>query len=255
MTDWKKGEKMSEKKTVLVTGGTRGIGKAVCKRLAADGYQVYLTYSSKPDLAEAVCGQIRESGGQAQSFALNVADWDAVDNFFATHIKNKVFLAALVNNAGITKDGLLVRMNRAQWEDVLAVNLSGTFVCLQQAAKIMMKQRFGRIVNMSSIAGQAGNAGQANYSASKAGVIGLTKTAARELASRGITVNAIAPGFIETDMTAVLPEGVREHYLSQIPCGRLGSVEDIAGACSFFCSPESGYVTGQVLGVNGGLSC
>ena len=137
----------------------------------------------------------------------------------------------------------------------LAVNLSGTFVCLQQAAKIMMKQRFGRIVNMSSIAGQAGNAGQANYSASKAGVIGLTKTAARELTSRGITVNAIAPGFIETDMTAVLPEGVREHYLSQIPCGRLGSVEDIAGACSFFCSPESGYVTGQVLGVNGGLSC
>ncbi len=248
-------DEICEQKTVVVTGGTRGIGEAVCKRLAADGYQVYLTYSSKPDLAEAVCTQIRKKGGQASAFALNVADWDAVENFFAMQIKNKVFLAALVNNAGITKDGLLIRMNRTQWEDVLAVNLNGTFACLQQAAKIMLKQRFGRIVNLSSVAGQTGNAGQANYSASKAGVIGLTKTAAKELASRGITVNAIAPGFIQTDMTAVLPDNVREQYLSQIPCGSLGSVDDIAAACSFFCSPESGYVTGQVLGINGGLFC
>ncbi len=246
---------MEELKTVLVTGGTRGIGKAICHRLAADGFQVYLTYSSKPELAESVCEEIRSNGGKAESFLLNVADWDGVEEFFATHIKGKVYLAALVNNAGITKDGLLIRMNRSQWNDVLAVNLSGTFACLQQAAKIMLKQRFGRIVNLASVSGQMGNPGQANYSASKAGVIGLTKTAAKELASRGITVNAIAPGFIETDMTAALPEEVRGQYLGQIPSGILGSVEDIAGVCSFFCSPDSAYVTGQVLGVNGGLFC
>lgn len=246
---------MEELKTALVTGGTRGIGKAICKRLAADGFQVYLTYSSKPELAETVCEEIRSNGGKAESFSLNVADWDGIEEFFAAHIKGKVYLAALVNNAGITKDGLLIRMNRLQWNDVLAVNLTGTFACLQQAAKIMLKQRFGRIVNLASVSGQIGNPGQANYSASKAGVIGLTKTAAKELASRGITVNAIAPGFIETDMTAALPEDVREQYLSQIPSGNLGSVEDIAGVCSFFCSPDSAYVTGQVLGVNGGLFC
>ena len=179
------------RKTVLVTGGTRGIGRAIVKSLAARDYQVYFTYVSRPELARGLCDEIAEAGGMVRGFQLDVGDWDAVEEFFASEIKDKVFLEVLVNNAGITMDGLLVRMKREQWEQVLAVNLTGAFVCLQQAAKIMIKQRQGRIVNISSVSGQAGNAGQANYCAAKAGLIGLTKTAALELAPRGITVNEI----------------------------------------------------------------
>ncbi len=239
--------------TALVTGGTRGIGRTVANALARQGYQVYFTYVSRPELAREVCAEIEEAGGRAESFQLDASDWDAVTDFFKSEIKDKVRLDVLVNNAGITKDGLLVRMKREQWEQVLNVNLTGSFICLQQAAKIMMKQRYGRIINITSVVGQMGNAGQANYAASKAGMIGLTKSAALELAPRGITVNAVAPGFIETDMTTALTEEVRAKYLENIPAGALGSARDIASAITFLASPETGYITGQVLGVNGGL--
>jgi 3-oxoacyl-[acyl-carrier protein] reductase len=240
-------------KTALVTGGTRGIGKAIVKRLAASGYQVYFTYVSRPELAEAVCAEVAGAGGTARGYLLDASDWDAVDTFFSEQIKDKVSLDVLVNNAGITKDGLIMRMKREQWEQVLTVNLTGAFVCLQQAAKIMLKQRRGRIVNISSVVGQMGNAGQANYCASKAGLIGLTKAAALELGSRGITVNAIAPGFIETDMTETLPPEVRAKYLERIPLGSLGSAQAIADAVAYLASDQASYITGQVLGINGGM--
>jgi 3-oxoacyl-[acyl-carrier protein] reductase len=240
-------------KTALVTGGTRGIGKAIVKKLAASGYQVYFTFVSRPELAKAVEAEVAAAGATATGFQLDASDWDAVAQFFSEQIKDKVHLDVLVNNAGITKDGLLVRMKREHWEQVLTVNLTGTFICLQQAAKIMVKQRFGRIINITSVVGQTGNAGQANYCASKAGVIGLTKAAAQELATRGITVNAIAPGFIETDMTETLPQDVREKYQERIPLGRLGSAENIADAVAYLASDQAGYITGQVLGINGGM--
>ena len=240
-------------KTALVTGGTRGIGKAIVKTLAALGYQVYFTYVSRPELAEGVCAEVAAAGGAARGFLLDASDWDAVEGFFAEQIKDKVDLALLVNNAGITKDGLIMRMKREQWEQVLNINLTGAFVCLQQAAKIMLKQRRGRIVNISSVVGQMGNAGQANYCASKAGLIGLTKAAALELGSRGVTVNAIAPGFIETDMTETLPKEVRDKYLERIPLGCLGSAQAIADAVAYLASDQASYITGQVLGINGGM--
>jgi 3-oxoacyl-[acyl-carrier protein] reductase len=246
---------MTEKltSTALVTGGSRGIGKAIALRLAHDGYQVFLTYVSKPEQAQEVCKTIHAQGGKASCFKIDVSDWDQVREFFKNEIKKKVSLDVLVNNAGITKDGLIMRMKPEQWQQVLDVNLGGCFVCLQQAAVIMMKQRYGRIINITSVVGQRGNAGQANYAASKAGVIGLTKTAAQELAGRSITVNAVAPGFIETDMTSVLPDEVKEKFLSNIPAGTLGTPEDIAEAVAFFASPKAGYINGQILGVNGGM--
>ena len=240
-------------KTALVTGGTRGIGKAVVKKLAGLGYQVYFTYVSRPELAETVCAEVAAEGGTAHGFLLDASDWDAVAEFFAAEIKDKVCLEVLVNNAGITKDGLIMRMKREQWEQVIQINLTGAFVCLQQAAKIMLKQRKGRIVNISSVVGQMGNAGQSNYCASKAGLIGLTKAAALELGSRGVTVNAIAPGFIETDMTETLPQEVRDKYLERIPLGRLGSAQAIADAVAYLASDQAEYITGQVLGINGGM--
>lgn len=240
-------------KTALVTGGTRGIGKAIVTRLAAQDYQVYFTFVSRPELAQALCAQIHDTGGQAQGFQIDASDWDAVAQFFSEHIKDKVQLAVLVNNAGITKDGFLLRMKREHWEQVLAINLTGAFICLQQAAKIMTRQRFGRIVNIASVVGQTGNPGQINYCASKAGMIGMTKAAALELAPRNITVNAIAPGFIETDMTESLPEEIRAKYLERIPLNKLGSAENIADAVAYLASDQAAYLTGQVLGINGGL--
>jgi len=240
-------------KTALITGGSRGIGKAAALRLAKMGYQIFLTYVSKPELAEQTCAEIADQGGQAKAFCLDIGDWAQVVSFFEKEIRKKVFLEILVNNAGMTKDGLLIRMNKEQWEKVIQVNLTGSFVCLQQAAKIMIKQRYGRIINITSVTGQAGNPGQANYTAAKAGMIGLTKTAALELASRNITVNAVAPGFITTDMTAGLPENLQNEYLNKIPLKRFGTAEDIAEAIAFLASKEASYITGQIINVNGGM--
>lgn len=241
--------------TALVTGGSRGIGKAIAKALARDGFQVYLTYASKADEAAGVVAEIEAAGGQAKAFALNVGDSAAVEEFFKSEIKDKVFLSVLVNNAGITKDGLILRMKDEDWDKVLDINLRGPFICLREASKIMGKQRRGRIVNIVSVSGQMGNAGQANYSAAKSGLIGLTKTAAKELASRAITVNAVAPGFIRTDMTDALSEEVRNLYMNQIPLKRFGEAEDVAEAVSFLASDKSAYITGQVISVNGGMYC
>ncbi|MFW5791295.1 MAG: 3-oxoacyl-[acyl-carrier-protein] reductase [Desulfohalobiaceae bacterium] len=240
-------------KTAVVTGGSRGIGRAVALRLARTGLQVYLTYVTKPDLAEDVCNQIRDGGGAATAFQLDVGREEDVSSFFKEQVKDKVQLEVLVNNAGMTKDGLLVRMKPEAWESVLRVNLSGAFACLQQAARIMIRQRRGRIVNMASVVALMGNPGQANYVASKAGLVGLTKTAALELAPRGITVNAVAPGFIATDMTAGLSEEVASSYMERIPLGTFGKPEDVANAVAFLASDEASYITGQVLSVNGGL--
>jgi len=239
--------------TALVTGGSRGIGAAVAKRLAADGFQVYLTYVSRPQEAQAVVAAIEAAGGKARAFVLNVGDSEAVASFFQDEVKDKVKPDVLVNNAGITKDGLMLRMKDEDFDRVLAVNLRGTFVCTREAAKLMTRQRAGRIVNISSVVGQAGNAGQANYVASKAGVIGLTKTTALELASRGVTANVVAPGYIDTDMTSDLPEQVRAQFLERVPLKRMGTPEDIAGAVSFLASAAASYITGQVLAVNGGM--
>jgi len=239
-------------KTALVTGGTRGIGKAIALALAETGLQVYLTYVSRPEQAQGVVDEITAKGGSAKAFELDTSDREAVDALF-TELKGKVMLWALVNNAGLTRDGLIVRMKDEDWDRVLAVNLTGAFACLRAAAKIMMRQRAGRIINISSVVGQSGNPGQANYVASKAGLIGLTKAAAQELAPRGVTVNAVTPGFIETDMTASLPEKAVEAYSARIPLSRMGTPAEVAAAVAWLASEEAGYVTGQIIAVNGGL--
>ncbi|MBD5608114.1 MAG: 3-oxoacyl-[acyl-carrier-protein] reductase [Desulfovibrio sp.] len=242
-----------ERPTALVTGGSRGIGKAIALGLANSGFQIILTYVSRPDEAEKTVEEIRKTGGKALAFALDVGDPAAVEALFAAEIKDKINLSALINNAGITKDGLLLRMKDEAFERVIDVNLTGAFVCSREAAKIMTKRRFGRIVNISSVVGQMGNAGQTNYSASKAGLIGLTKACSRELASRNITVNAVAPGFIETEMTAGLDEATRRSYIESIPLKRLGLAEDVANAVVFLASDKASYITGQVIAVNGGM--
>ncbi len=247
---------MSDKiPTALVTGGSRGIGKAIAETLAADGFQVYLTYVSKPEQAQEVAAGIEAKGGKAKAFCLDVSDAEAIATFFAENIKDKVDLAAVVNNAGITKDGFLIRMKDADFDSVIGANLRGSFVVLRESAKIMSKQRHGSIVNISSVVGQEGNAGQVNYAASKAGMHGMTMAAAKELASRNITVNTVAPGFIETDMTAALPEDIRKSYENDIPLKRMGSVEDVAHAVAFLVSNKAKYITGQILAVNGGMYC
>ena len=237
---------MSEQlSTALVTGGSRGIGKAIAETLAKAGYQVYLTYVSKADEAEAVARNIVAAGGKACAFRLDVADAEAVAAFFKERIKDQVELDVLVNNAGINED----------FDRVIQTNLRGAFVCVREAAKIMTRQRHGRIINISSVVGQMGNAGQINYASAKAGLIGLTKSAAKELAGRNVTVNAVAPGFVETDMTASLPDDVRAAYIDAIPLKRLGTPQDIADAVAFLASPGAGYITGQVIAVNGGMYC
>ena len=241
--------------TALVTGGSRGIGRAIAVTLAAAGLQVYLTYVSKPDEAEQTVSAIEQAGGTARAFRVDVADAASVAAFFQDEIKDKVSLEVLVNNAGITKDGLVLRMKDEDFDRVLGVNLRGAFVCLREAAKIMTRQRRGRIVNIASVVGQMGNAGQINYAAAKAGLIGVTKSAAKELAGRSITVNAVAPGFIETDMTAALSDEARQAYARDIPLGRLGTAQDVADAVAFLASDKAAYITGQVLAVNGGLYC
>ncbi len=241
--------------TAFVTGASRGIGKAIALTLAKGGFQVYLTYVSKPQEAENVVQEIISQGGKAKAFCLNVGDSEAVGKFFQEEIKDKIRLDVLVNNAGITKDGLILRMKDEDFNAVIDINLKGAFTCLREATKIMAKQRFGRVVNIVSVVGLMGNAGQANYAAAKAGLIGITKSAAKEFGSRSITVNAVAPGFIETDMTAKLPEEVKAKYAEAIPLGIFGSVQNVADAVSFLASDKASYITGQVLSVNGGLYC
>ncbi len=249
----------TSERIVVVTGGSRGIGRAICSALAERGTRIFFNYFSPSDpageaaAAEETVQLVARTGAEATGLCANVAVAEEVNAFF-----DKVMAAAgrvdvLVNNAGITRDNLLVRMKEAEWDAVLAVNLKGPFLCTQAAAKIMMKQRSGRIINIASIVGVTGNAGQANYVASKAGIIGLTKTAAKEYASRGVTVNAVAPGFIETDMTAKLPEKARSAMLAQIPLDRPGQPEDVAAAVAFLASDAASYITGQTLHVSGGM--
>ncbi|SHN56331.1 3-oxoacyl-[acyl-carrier-protein] reductase [Desulfovibrio litoralis] len=239
--------------TALVTGGSRGIGKSIAKILSRDGFQIILTYVSRSDEAEAVVNEIIKSGGTAKAFKLNVGDSNAVSELFNNEIKDKVKLEVLVNNAGITKDGLILRMKDEDFNSVIDINLRGAFYCMREASKLMAKARSGKIINISSVVGQMGNPGQINYSATKAGVIGMTKSLAKELAARNVTVNAVAPGFIETEMTATLSDEVKANYAKAIPLGRLGSAEDVAEAVAFLASPKANYITAQVLAVNGGM--
>ena len=244
---------MTGKRVALVTGASRGIGRAIALRLAAEGCYVVINYNGSKEKAEEVQQEILQAGGQAHIYQCNVADFQACGEMFKDTISKMGHLDILVNNAGITKDGLLMGMSEEDFSKVVDTNLKGTFYCIRHAARTMIKQKKGRIINLSSIVGISGNAGQANYAASKAGVIGLTKTAAREVASRGITVNAVAPGFIETDMTEVLPEKIKEASAAQIPLGKFGKAEDVANAVAFLASEDAGYITGQVLHVDGGM--
>ncbi|NIP99597.1 MAG: 3-oxoacyl-[acyl-carrier-protein] reductase [Nitrospinaceae bacterium] len=241
-----------KERVALITGGAQGIGKVIAEELARQGAHVVLG-DINPDGAEKSAESIRQSGGCASAVSLNVADAGEVQKVFQAIAKDYKPLDILVNNAGITRDGLLVRMKEEDWDRVLHINLKGCFLCGQQGVKQMMKQKRGAIVNIASIVGVMGNAGQANYSASKAGVIGLTKTMARETAPRGITVNAVAPGFIDTEMTRVLEGSVRQRLIEQIPLGRLGLPEDVAQCVAFLVSDRASYITGQVINVNGGM--
>lgn len=240
-------------KVALVTGASRGIGKAIACKLAKEGAKVIINYHGSKEKAEEVKSQIEAEGGQAEVYQCDVSDYAACEAFMQTVIKEQGRLDILVNNAGITRDGLLMKMSEEDFDRVLNTNLKGTFHTIRFASRQMLKQKSGRIINMSSVVGVSGNAGQANYAASKAGVIGLTKATARELASRGITVNAIAPGFIETDMTEVLSDKVKEASEAQIPLGHFGKPEDVANAVAFLASEEAAYITGQVLHVDGGM--
>lgn len=241
-----------ENKVALVTGSSRGIGKAIALKMAAEGACVVLT-ARTVEAAEAVATQIRAQGGEALALAVDVAVPAQVEAMFKATLEKFGALHVLVNNAGITRDNLVMRMSDDEWNAVLATNLTGVFNCIRTASKIMMKQRAGKIINLTSVVAEMGNKGQANYCAAKAGVIGLTKSVARELASRNIQINAIAPGFIETDMTAVLSKAAKESLLQSIPLGRMGTAEDVANMALFLASSEADYVTGQIMNVDGGL--
>ena len=237
--------------TALVTGGGRGIGKAIALALGEAGAEVVVNYSSSAAAAEAVVATITASGGQAYALQANVAMEDEVDGLIKTVLERSGRLDVLVNNAGITRDGLLMRMKTPDWQSVIDLNLTGVFLCSRAVARPMLKQKSGRIINITSVVGLMGNAGQANYAAAKAGVIGLTRSTAKELASRGITVNAVAPGFITTDMTKDLDA---DAILKDIPLGQFGTQEQVAGAVRFLAAdPAAAYITGQVLQVDGGM--
>jgi 3-oxoacyl-[acyl-carrier protein] reductase len=239
-------------KVAMVTGASRGIGRAIARALAAEGAFVCAAARDEGKLAEVV-GEITAAGGQASALALDVADRTSVDAAVKAALDAHGRVDVLVNNAGITRDNLLLRMKQDDWDQVIATNLTGTFLCTQAVLKPMIKQRGGRIVSVTSVVGLTGNAGQANYAASKAGIVGFTKAVAREVASRSITVNAVAPGFIETDMTGAMTDKAREAITGSVPLGRVGRPEDIASAVVFLVSDEAAYITGQVLGVDGGF--
>ncbi len=243
-----------EGKTAVVTGGSRGLGRAVCLELAGGGANVALCYAGNEAAAKETAAAVEAAGGHALALRCDVCDAAQVDALFKAAAEEFGRVDILVNNAGITRDNLLLRMSEEDFDAVIAANLRGAFLCMKAASRRMLKQRYGRIVNLSSVVALRGNAGQVNYAASKAGIIGMTKSLAKELAARGVTVNAVAPGFIETDMTAVLPEAAREAARSAIPLGRLGAPEDVARAVAFLASGEAAYITGQVLAVDGGMS-
>jgi len=237
---------------VLVTGGARGIGKAIAGKFAAMGADLVIADVSL-ESAEETAKELSQKGIRAKAAQMDVSKAADVAKVFGEAINDFGRLDILVNNAGITRDGLLLRMKEEDWDLVLGINLKGVFLCTKEAVKVMVKQRYGRIINIASVVAFMGNPGQANYSASKAGIIGLTKTTAREYAIRGITANAVAPGFISTAMTDALSENIRQEMLKSIPIGKFGSVDDVAGAVAFFAAPGNGYITGQVIHVNGGM--
>lgn len=238
----------------VVTGGSRGIGRAVCVKLAQQGFAVCVNYAGNAAAAEETVRLCREAGAEALAVQADVASAAGCEALFDAAVRAFGRVDVLVNNAGVTRDGLILRMSEADFDAVIATNLKGAFLCSKAAAKLMVRQRYGRIVNLSSIVGLRGNAGQANYAASKAGILGLTKSLAKELAGRNVTVNAVAPGLIETDMTAAMPQAAREAAQRTIPAGRPGAPEDVANAVAFFAAEASGYVTGQVLCVDGGMA-
>lgn len=240
-------------KTAVVTGGSRGIGKAICLELARRGANVVFSYAGNTTAAEETLAALKELGVEARAVQGSVADPAAVKTLIDTAVKELGGIHILVNNAGITRDNLAMMLKEEDFDAVIETNLKGTFLCMKAAARPMMKAKYGRIINLSSVVALRGNPGQINYCASKAGVIGMTKSLAKELGSRGVTVNAVAPGYIDTDMTAALPEAAREAMLSTIPAGRAGTPEDVAAAVAFLASEEAGYITGQVLSVDGGM--
>ncbi|MBR1579131.1 MAG: 3-oxoacyl-[Selenomonadaceae bacterium] len=241
-------------KTALVTGASRGIGRAVAIRLASDGANVAINFAGNLEKAQEVKAIIEANGGNAMLVQCDVSDFNAVEQMIKQITDNWKSIDILINNAGITRDALLLRMKPDDFDAVINTNLKGVFNCTKLVSKQMLKQRSGRIVNMSSVVALEGNAGQTNYAAAKAGIIGFTKSAARELAPRGITVNAVAPGFIETDMTNAIPDEIKHSTADKIPVGRLGRTEDIANAVAFLVSDQADYITGQVLAVDGGLA-
>lgn len=245
---------MLKNKIALITGAGRGIGRAIAIALAKEGAEVVINYNGSEERAKEVKQTIEENGGKASIYKCNVSDFAVCEAMIKDIVKEYGHLDILVNNAGITKDGLIMKMREEDFDSVLNVNLKGTFNTIRHSARQMLKQRSGKIINISSVSGILGNVGQANYAASKAGVIGLTKTMARELGSRGITVNAIAPGFVDTEMTEVLSEEIRENACKQIILGRFGKPEDIANTAVFLASDKADYITGQVISVDGGMN-
>lgn len=242
------------KKIALITGASRGIGREIAITLAQEGFFVIINYNGSRERAEEVRDSIVKKGGEAEIMQCNVAEYEACGEMIQEIIKQYGHVDVLVNNAGITKDNLIMRMEETDFDQVLAINLKGTFNTIKHLSRQFLKQRAGRIINISSVSGVMGNAGQANYCASKAGVIGLTKSVAKELASRGITVNAVAPGFIETDMTDVLSEDTKAELKRLIPLGKIGTTKNVADAVAFLASDKASYITGQVISVDGGMA-
>lgn len=240
-------------KTALVTGGSRGIGRGIALRLGKLGAKVVINYVSRPDAAEETKAEIEAQGGSAEIIAFDIGNGEQVQEAVKAITKSSGGIDILVNNAGITRDGLIAIMKESDWDDVLTTNLKGAYFLSKAASRSMMKKRWGRIINVTSVIGFSGNAGQSNYAAAKAGLVGFSKSLAREYASRNITVNCVAPGYIQTDMTDGLAEEVKSKILSEIPLGSLGTIDDVAAAAAFLASEEARYITGQTIHVNGGM--